>query len=327
MKGKISLAPYVRSTGSVRHMMLDAILALIVLFIIPMTQTGPRLAVTALLTVAVCFTCEIVFSLVSRTPIGVNDLSCVVTGLVITLLMPVSVPQWLPVTAAVFAIIVAKAPFGGTGRAPFNPAAAGLAFAAVCFPGKLFHPLALGSALPAWGDCAGEPVLTAAALLGQGMRPAADVHAMLWSLAVGPAGQTALLVLLASGAYLIVRKTVNWDGMACFLTAAALIAFLFPRMVGTRGESVVFELLSGSLLFSSVFLVGEPSTSPRTRLGRCLYGAGAGVLTMILRHVGAYEEGVFFAVLLLNALTPWLDRVSWKLSDQIRQTRERRSPV
>ena len=104
-----------------------------------------------------------------------NDLSCVVTGLVITLLMPVNVPQWLPMLAAGFAILAAKAPFGGTGRAPFNPAAAGMAFVTVCFPGQCFQALPFEQ-FPWWGDCQGDPQATAAALLQQGMRPVSYTH-------------------------------------------------------------------------------------------------------------------------------------------------------
>lgn len=310
--GVKSLAPYVRSTHSLRHMMLDVILALCVLMIIPVVETGPRLAVTAACTVAVCVLCEIVFSLIARTPIGVNDLSCVVTGLVITLLMPVNVPQWLPMLAAGFAILAAKAPFGGTGRAPFNPAAAGIAFVTVCFPGQCFQALPFEQ-FPWWGDCQGDPQATAAALLQQGMRPEPGGVGRLWNLAAGPAGQTALLVLLAAGIYLVIRRTAPWDGAACCLAGAALAAFLFPRAVGSRWESVCFELFAGSLMFCAIFLVGEPSTSPHTRLGRCLYGLGVGALTILLRHVGPYEEGVCFAVLLANPFTPVLDRFAWRI--------------
>lgn len=310
--GVKSLAPYVRSTHSLRHMMLDVIIALCVLLVVPMVETGPRLAVTAAGTVGVCVLSEIVFSLISRTSIRVNDLSCVVTGLLIALLMPINVPQWLPMLAAGFAVLVAKAPFGGTGRAPFNPAAAGAAFAAVCFPGQYFQALPL-SQFPWWGDCPGIPEETASALLQRGMRPELGGVERLWTVAAGPAGQTALLVLLAVGLYLVIRKTAPWDAALCCLAGAAVVAFLFPRMVGARWESVLFEWFAGSLIFCAIFLVGEPSTSPHTRLGRCLYGMGIGVLTVLLRHIGPYEEGVCFAVLLANPFTPALDRLAWRI--------------
>lgn len=310
--GVKSLAPYVRSTHSLRHMMADVIIALCVLLVIPVVETGPRLAVTAVGTVGVCILSEILFSLIARIPIRVNDLSCVVTGLVIALLMPVNVPQWLPMLAAGFAILVAKAPFGGTGRAPFNPAAAGVAFVTVCFPGQSFQALPLRQ-FPWWGECQGIPEETAASLLQRGMRPEMGALERIWNVAAGPAGQTALLVLLAAGLYLVIRKTAPWDGMLCCLAGAAAAAFLFPRVVGPRWESVLFELLAGSLVFCAVFLVGEPSTSPHTRLGRCLYGLGIGILAILLRHIGPYEEGVCFAVLLANPFTPVLDRFAWRI--------------
>ncbi|MCI9274369.1 MAG: RnfABCDGE type electron transport complex subunit D [Clostridiales bacterium] len=315
-----NLAPFVRSTDSVRHRMLDAILALCALFVIPIANTGPRLAVTAAFAVGICLLGEILFSLIARTPIAVTDLSCVVTGMTVTLLLPINVPQWLPATAALFATVVAKAPFGGTGRTPFHPAAAGVVFVTVCFPGQWMQTLPLAR-FPAWGDCVGEPVKTGARLLLEGLRPAADVNALVWRISPGAAGQTALLVLLAAGGYLLLRKTAGWEAPLCCLLTAGLAAFLFPRMVGARWESVVFELLSGTLLFCALFLAGEPCVSPRTRLGRCFFGAGVGVLTMALRRVGAYEEGALFALLLCNALAPWLDREAWTLCSKARELR------
>lgn len=150
-------------------------------------------------------------------------------------------------------------------------------------------------------------------MLQRGMRPEMGALERIWNVAAGPAGQTALLVLLAAGLYLVIRKTAPWDGMLCCLAGAAAAAFLFPRVVGPRWESVLFELLAGSLVFCAVFLVGEPSTSPHTRLGRCLYGLGIGILAILLRHIGPYEEGVCFAVLLANPFTPVLDRFAWRI--------------
>lgn len=290
-------------------MMWDTALALAALLVLPVIYFGPRPLLLALCAIAVCLACDVLFCLVFRRTVGSGDPSPLVTGLVIALLMPANAPYWLPALAAVFAMLAAKLPFGSTGRNLFNPAAAGVAFATVCQPALLFSyadpaagPLPLGDA--------SQAVLGAApgASLAQGLKPSILPLDMLWGVYPGPMGCTAALVIGAASLYLFFKRTAQWETTVFFLLAAALAAVLFPRIACSALTSVKYELLSGSLLFCSVFLAGDPVTSPRTFTGRCLYGFLAGALVMAVRHAGAYEQGACFAILIANAFTPVFDQ-------------------
>lgn len=300
--------PFIRGETSVASMMRDMLFALTLLLALPVVRYGPRPAVAAALTVLVCVLCELLFTLMQTKTTGLSDGSAAVTGMVVALLLPVNAPLWLPCAAGAFAIAAAKAPFGSTGRNPFNPAAAGLAFAAVCWPQLVFSYAATGSdPLPLFGDCAVQTAPSPAAVLKQGLPPNILPFEMLWGNFAGPAGATAVLVVAACGLYLFCKRVAQWEITACFLLAVIVIAALFPRAVFDPLSSVKYELLSGSVLFCSVFMVTDPVTSPHTTAARCVYGLLSGALVMAFRWFGAYEQGAVFAVLLSNAAAPVLD--------------------
>ncbi len=303
--------PFIRRETSVASMMRDVLFALALLLILPVIRFGPRPAVMAALTAAVCAVTEILFNLVQTKSTGISDCSSMVTGLIIVLLMPVNAPMWLPSAAGVFAILVAKGPFGSTGRNPFNPAAAGFAFAAICWPQLIFsyfNPES-GAVLPPFANSIVPLAASPAAVLKSGLKPGIVPFEMLWGNFPGPIGTTTVLVVGACGLYLFLKRTARLEITVCFLIAAALIAALFPRIACDPLTSVKYELLSGSLFFCSVFLVTDPVTSPHTAFGRCLYGAFAGVLVMLFRFYGAFEQGAAFAVLIANACAPLIDDI------------------
>jgi Na+-translocating ferredoxin:NAD+ oxidoreductase RnfD subunit len=231
--------------------------------------------------------------------------------MIITLLMPVNTPMWLPVAAALFAILVAKSPFGSVGNAPFNPAAAGVAFVTICWPDKVFayYDSTQNAVLPLFADCNVNVVSSSAAVLKSGIKPITMPLQMFWEQVPGPIGATAAMVILACGLYIFIKRTANWEATVCFLAAAAVFAALFTRIQCSPLTSVKYELLSGSLLFCSVFMITEPSTAPRTGIGRCVYGAAGGVLLMLFRYFGSYEQGACFTILLMNAFAPCIDHM------------------
>lgn len=290
-------------------MMRDMLFTLTLLLILPIVRFGARPAVMAVLTAAVCAVSELFFNLIQTKSTGISDCSALVTGMMIVMLMPVNAPMWLPCAAGVFAIVVAKGPFGSTGRNPFNPAAAGFAFAAICWPQLVFSYYNPESAavLPLFADCTVQTVASPAAVLKSGLKPGILPFEMLWGNFAGPVGTTAILVIAACALYLFFKRTARWEITFCFLITAALIAAFFPRIACSPLTSVKYELMSGSLLFCSVFLVTDPVTSPHTAFGRCLYGAFAGALIMAFRTFGAFEQGAAFAVLIANVSAPLLD--------------------
>ncbi len=290
-------------------MMRDVLFMLILLLILPVIRYGYRPLVMAAVTAAVCAVTELLLNLIQTKNTGLSDCSPMVTGLIIVMLMPVNAPLWLPCAAGIFAIAVAKAPFGSTGRNPFNPTAAGAAFTTVCWPNLVFTYCdpALAKNLPLFANPAAATAVSPDAVLKSGLKPQMLPFDMLWGTVPGPIGTTAVLVVGACGLYLFCKRTARWEITAFFLAAAALIAALFPRIACDPLTSVKYELLSGSLFFCSVFMVTDPVTAPHSTVGRCVYGAFAGALVMVFRSVGAYQQGAVFAVLIANAVAPLID--------------------
>ena len=302
-------APFLRRERTAVSMMGDAFAALAALLILPTVYFGPRALVLALVSMTACAAFDILACLIFRHTFGSGDPSALVTGLTIALLLPVNAPYWLPVLAGAFAILVVKMPLGFTGRNLFNPAAAGVAFVTVCQPDPVFlyaNPTA------GWLDLANEITVVLGASPGsallEGLKPSIMPHDLLWGVYPGPMGCTAALVIGAGALLLLARRTIRWEPLAFFLLTTALVAALFPRIYCTALTSVKYELLTGSLLFCAVFLLGDPVTSPRTITGRCAFGVLAGALLMGMRHAGAYEQTACFAVLIANAFSPVLDR-------------------
>jgi electron transport complex protein RnfD len=239
-----------------------------------------------------------------------QDGTSAVTGALIGSMMSPLTPYWVPVMGSLFAIGVAKMPFGGTGRNVFNPAAAGMAFCAICFPTRLFNypDTSLQQVIPLQ-DTADVITASPSAQLGDISR--FDLVKLLTGNFPGPVGSAGVLVLVACGLYLCVRGSASPLILLSYLGACAVVAQLFPR-VATE-NTVMLELCTGLLLFTGVFLLGDPVTAPRHWLARILYGTLAGVLVMLLRYYGRFECSEFFAVLLANAFSPFLDRTCWSL--------------
>ncbi|MBQ6568917.1 MAG: RnfABCDGE type electron transport complex subunit D [Clostridia bacterium] len=321
MKLKFAPEPHFRTGDSVRSIYADAIIPLLMLLIIPYIYNGARVAALTLISVAACVLSEIAFCVLSKRAVTVGDLSAVVTGLIIAVMLPVTVPYYIAVCACVFAIAIAKMPFGGLGRNIFNPAAAGIAFVTVCFSDEVFkfRDTKLLSHLSAFTRPEFTPVDSPAAQLAKGARPDIMTSEMLLGNFPGAMGTTAALVIIACGLYMLIRKTIRWQIPCCFILSAALIAFCFPRIGGSRPDSVIFEMLSGSLLFCAVFMASDPVTSPKTAWGRALYGIAGGVFTMLFRKYGAYEEGAVFALLILNSLSVTLDGIVFKTQQNMRE--------
>ena len=319
MQLKKGTAPYYRRQESVRDIMLDMVIALLFLLIIPTVNHGPRVLVLAGICMATCVVSELMFDLFCNREIMIGDASSLVTGLIIAMLLPANVPFRAAFIACAFAVIFVKMPFGGVGKSPFNPAAAGIAFVTLAFPKEIFtyrDPLSAQSMEPFSRTVDVQTALSPAALLKIGARPSIMPDEMLFGRFAGPMGTTAILVIAACAVFLLFRRTVRWENMISFVGTVMLFAALFPRLETGRVDSVMFEMMSGSIAFCAVFMLSEPGTSPKLPFARCLYGMFCGVLTMLFRYFGAFEQGVCFAILLANAIGPLLDKWTWRLMER-----------
>lgn len=255
---------------------------------------------------------DMVFCLFLRRKFLLKDLSNIFIGTAIAVMMPAGVPLYVPAFAALFAVAVAKVPFGGSLRAPFVPAAAGFAFASVCFKEQIFD-YAYNSADKMLGSgSVGSLLLKGSAI----HLNAVNVFDIISGNVAGPMGTGCGLLMIACGIVLLIRRKGALLAPIGFIGFCILWAAIFPRVNASAVTSVVMELSAGSLLFAAVFLVTDYSTQPQRYFTRILCGALCGFLCMLMRRVGTYEESVCFAILLANGFSPLINSALGKFSSK-----------
>jgi Na+-translocating ferredoxin:NAD+ oxidoreductase RnfD subunit len=257
---------------------------------------------------------ELLCCLLYRIEAAVSDLDSMVIGVLTAMLVPANAGLYVPAMAIVFAVAVAKMPFGGSGRAPLHPVAAGMAFATLCFPAQMFAYAALDAGkmdLNLLHSVQTKTVLSPAALLNSGARPTLLLTELLTGEVVGPIGTTVAVVTAAAALYLIVRRTISYYIPVCWVLAVAIVAMLWPRVITGRLDAALMELLTGSLLFYGIFLASHTTAAPKLPVAQCAYGFAGGLIAMLFRYQGVFEQGGCFAVLLLNASAPVFDKLAW----------------
>ncbi len=286
-----------------------------------------RLIVFSVLTAVLCE--YIGMRLVKAVP-TLRDLSAVVTGMVVALCLPASSPIWLAPLASAFAVLAVKVPFGNARSLLFSPAAAGLAFVSVCLPEYVFaYPTLLdaGEAVGVYGTpdfikgTSLTQMLSESTSMGSSLVNYIDV---LTGRFAGPMGTGCVIALLGAFLYLAVRRPKGFQAAAACLVTAAVMAFLFPRITTGRFQSVFMELSGGMLFFAALFLLPTEPLLPKRFYGRLLYGAAAGLICMLFRFFGDFEEGAVFAVLLVNALSSVFDKIPLSRRERLAFSEERR---
>jgi len=307
----LSYSPHIRRPVTIRSIMRDVLLALA-----PATAIGvylfglPALRVLVLC-VAGCVAMEVACQRFMRTRVTVDDLSAAVTGLLLGLSLPPHAPWWICGVGAVAAIGLGKHVFGGLGYNPFNPAMLGRVVLLISFPAQMtafYAPSAWG--LDAVSTATPLGLLHEARIRGLGLGEAAhtDLGAAFWGVMPGSIGETSAAAILAGGLFLLWRRHITWDiptGMLGALAGgAAICAWADPgRYIGAP-----FHLLTGGAMLVAFFIATDMVTSPLTTRGKLVFGAGIGLLTLVIRQWGGYGEAVSFAVLLMNATVPIIDR-------------------
>ncbi len=238
-----------------------------------------------------------------------SDLSAVMTGFVIALLLPASAPLWVGVSASAFAILVAKLPFGDNRNAPFFPAAAGFCFAAMFFPNEVFSFSAVGETVNTLfvnqaGFLKGTTLID---MLKSGDSLTLNVFGfskLLSGNIPGAVGTTSLIALLGAVGYLLMRKPERLIPTTGFILSAGLMALMFPRINAGRLTSLIMELCAGSLLFVAVLLLNNPVTAPKKPSKAFAYGFVGGIIAMLLRYFSKTYDTSVFTLLIMNALWP-----------------------
>lgn len=294
----------------------DMIIPLAMLMILPLVYHGFRVVVMVGVSIASAMLFESVFCLAAKRKNSIKDLSCVCDAMCIAMLLPVSAPIWLLIAANAFAIWVAKMPFGGYGKAIFSPAASAIAFVTVLFPQEVFRfrDTKLLEKLAWFENPTFQGSQSPAELIKQGIHPELFEQELLFGNFPGALGTTAVLVIFVCMLYLMLRKAVPWQIPVFFVVTSAAIAFAFPRVEQfTRIDSVVYELVSGSLIFVGVFVLSERTLVPKNGIAKMVYAIIGAAICMILRYCGIFEQGACFAVMMMNISLPLFDRVFQKI--------------
>jgi electron transport complex protein RnfD len=291
----LSSPPFVREGDSVARVMWRVNLALLPALAWGVWSFGPdALRVTAACAAA-CVLTEAAIQRLRGKPVTVADGSAVVTGILLALNLPPGIPTWMTVVGSVVAIAVAKQAFGGLGFNIFNPALIGRAFLMASYPAPM----------TSWRPYGAWDAVTTATPLGivkEKLSAALPSYAeMLFGKTGGCIGETSTLLLLAGALYLLWRGDITWHVPASFLASLALVSRL-------SGRDPLFSLLAGGAVLGACFMATDMVTVPLSGKGRLIFGAGCGCIAGMIRAWGGYPEGVCYAILLMNAFTPVIDR-------------------
>lgn len=297
MKLTVASSPHIRGDFRTSRIMLDVVLALVPALLVGVWVLGPGALAVVLVSVACALACEWLYSLLTKTRNTLVDGSALVTGLLLGLTLPHTVPLWQCAVGSVFAILAGKLLWGGLGQNVFNPALAARAFLLLIFPAGLTRYQGLDG-------------VTAATPLHHMVMPALPEQSlidMFLGNCPGSIGELSALALLLGGGYLIWRKVISVRIPAAYLGAVAVLTLVFHK-TDMPLQWMLYSLLSGGVMLGAIFMATDYATSPVTARGQILYGIGCGVLTVLFRYFGLYPEGVTYAILLMNALTWVIDR-------------------
>ena len=298
----VSLPPHIHAPGTTAGAMWRVVVALIPALACSMWVFGLGAAVVTVISVLACMGTEYLitrFMLKRRPTLG--DGSAALTGLLLAMNLPSNLPPWTIVIGAVVAIGIGKMAFGGLGCNIFNPALVGRVFLLLSFPVQMTSWPLPGAGMEYLDAATGATVLGA---IKMGELSASDINVadLLVGNTGGSLGEVGALALIVGGLFLVLSKVITWHIPVSVIASAALFSL-------SVGGDIAVELLSGGLLLGAIFMATDYVTSPMTRSGMLIYGAGIGVITIIIRHWGAYPEGVSFAILLMNGCTPLINRL------------------
>lgn len=285
----VSSSPHIRASQSTASIMRDVCIALLPALIASVYFFGFRALTVVLVSVAACVFFEWGYRKLMKLDCTIGDGSAVVTGILLAFVCPVTMPYWAIIVGDFIAIIVTKQLFGGIGKNFANPA----------LVGRIVLFLSFSKTMTAWVFPDAVSSATPLAQLAAGQKP--ELLTLLLGNHGGCIGETCALALLLGGAYLLIRGVITWQTPVCFVGTVFVLSLVL-------GQDALRQVLSGGLLLGAFFMATDYVTAPQTYWGRALFGIGAGLLTCLIRFYGSYAEGVSFAILFMNILTPYLSR-------------------
>ncbi len=302
----VSHAPFLHDESRISERSYNIMLAALPAVLFGLVHYGiPALGVVSL-SISSSIIWEFLMNYVTKRPKSIGDGNAALIGLLFAMLLPATSPWWLVLTGTFVSVVIGKQIFGGIGGNPFNPALIGIAILMVSWKNFfdfddallnydlgfiMVYPLA---ALKHFGVSAVDSFTIGDLLLGR---------------QIGAIGTTFGIGIIAGGIYLIIRGFIRWEISLSFLAGVLITAFIFNLYDSTRYAGPFFHLLTGYTLIGAFFLATEDSSSPVNFIPMFIYGAGGGIMTVLIRNIGAHVDGVVFAVILMNIANPLLDKI------------------
>lgn len=297
----MSSSPHIRSGETTQRIMLDVIIALMPALFAGVFYFGFRALTLTVTAVAFAVATEAVMQKILGKPVTINDLSAVVTGILLAFNVPATLPLWIVAIGAIFAIALAKQCFGGLGYNFVNPALAARAMLLASWPVRMTGWVAPGA----------DAVSTATplAIIKGGAEALGQAVPSLGDLFIGNIGgcigETSTLALIIGGTYLLYRRVISPRIPVVYIATVAVLTFLFG---GFDPYMMIYNVLAGGLFLGAIFMATDYSTSPMTPKGQIIFGIGCGFLTSVIRYFGGYPEGVSYSILIMNVATPLIDK-------------------
>lgn len=291
----VSTSPHIHSKTDTATLMRDVVIALVPALIASVVIFGVRALLVTFVSVAAAVLTEYLFEKGCKKPVTIGDWSAVVTGVLLAYNLPVTIPLWQAALGSIIAILVVKQLFGGLGRNFANPA----------IVGRIVLFLSFSKTMTAWQFPDAVSTATPLALMAGGQMDALPSKLDLFlGLKGGCLGEVCGLALLLGFVYLLVRGVITWHTPVVFVGTV----FLLSWPLGGSLDYALCQILSGGLLLGAIFMATDYVTTPSTMWGRVIFGFGAGLLTVLIRQWGNYAEGVSFAILFMNILTPYISK-------------------
>lgn len=304
-----SSSPHLRSDETITSVMRDVLIALLPATLASLYFFRFNALKLIVLAIASAVITEVIIQKMLKKPVTINDLSAVVTGLLLAFNIPASAPWWLPVIGSVFAIAIVKQAFGGLGHNFMNPALAARAMLLASWP----------VAMTSWVTPGADAVSTATPLAimgGEASQPLPSLTNVLIGNIGGCLGETSALLLILGGIYLLYKGIITWRIPFTYIATVAIMTFIF----GGGFEMMTYHLFAGGLMLGAFYMATDYASSPVTPRGQIIFGVGCGIITSVIRLYGGYPEGVSYSILLMNVAAPIIDKyTSPKVFGEVKQ--------
>jgi len=313
----ISGSPHVNSDLSVKKIMWGVVIALVPTMLVSFWYFGLGAIIITLSSVLACVLFEYLIQkyMLKQSP-TVSDGSAVITGILLALNVPSNLPIWMIIIGALVAIGVAKMTYGGLGKNPFNPALIGRVFLLISFPVDM-----TSWPLPSVNRTAIFDAITGPTALGtikEGVAKGESIQQLMHNIPSytdmllgnmgGSLGEVSAIAIILGGLFMLFRKIITWQIPASFLLTVFVFTGILFEIDNTKYVDPVFHLLTGGLMLGAIFMATDMVTSPMSKSGMLIFGFGCGLLTVLIRVWGSYPEGVSFAILIMNALVPLINK-------------------